>query len=334
MLLVGDIGGTKTDLALFPLENNPSDQDEPQAELQVTFKSSKYASLEEIIHEFITNNKVTPTKAVFGVAGPVHDGESKITNLPWHISEKTLADTFHFQSTKLLNDLEAIAHSVPYLTTRHLEPLNGELGERTMGHNKAVIAPGTGLGEALLVYANDAYHVVASEGGHTDFAPKSLFEIEFLKHLLGKFNHVSYERVCSGALGIPNIYDYLNESHYATETLQVAAALKEATDPTPIIVQAALDEESDLCIQTLNAFISILGSEAGNLALKAMATGGVYLGGGIPPRILSKLKDGTFMAAFVKKGRFSDTLAHIPVYVILHKKPALLGAAYYGLKQL
>ena len=155
-----------------------------------------------------------------------------------------------------------------------------------------------------------------------------------MKHLLGKFNHVSYERVCSGALGIPNIYSYLNDSHYADETIEIAQALEDATDPTPIIVQAALDEKSDLCIETLNVFMSILGSEAGNLALKVMATGGVYLGGGIPPRILSKLKDGTFMAAFIKKGRFSDTLAHIPVYVILHKKPALLGTAYYGLKQL
>ena len=332
MLLVGDIGGTKTDLALFPPTSNI--HDEPQAELQITYKSGSYASLEDIVHEFVNNNKVTPTKAVFGVAGPVHHGESKITNLPWHISEKKLKETFNLQTVKLLNDLEAIAHSVPYLSSQHLEPLNGELGERTMGQNKAVIAPGTGLGEAFLVHVNDFYHVVASEGGHTDFAPKSLFEIEFLKHLLGKFNHVSYERVCSGALGIPNIYNYLNESHYATETTEVAQAIEEAADPTPIIVQAALDEDSDLCIQTLNAFMSILGSEAGNLALKVMATGGVYLGGGIPPRILQKLKDGTFMAAFIKKGRFSDTLAHIPVYVILHKKPALLGAAFYGLNQL
>lgn len=334
MLLIGDIGGTKTDLAVFPLEDENTNNDEPQALLQITFKSGNYDSLEAIIQEFIGNNNVTPTKAVFGVAGPVHNGESQTTNLPWHISEKTLAETFNLQTVKLLNDLEAIAHSVPYLTSQHLEPLNGELGERTLGQNKAVIAPGTGLGEAFLVHVDDHYRIVASEGGHADFAPKSLFEIEFLKHLLGKYNHVSYERVCSGALGIPNIYNYLKEGNYAAETDEIAEALKEAADPTPIIVQAALDEKSDLCIQTLTAFVSILGSEAGNLALKVMATGGVYLGGGIPPRILTKLKDGTFMAAFIKKGRFSDTLAHIPVYVILHKKPALLGAAYYGLKQL
>ena len=199
MLLAGDIGGTKTDLALFSLESDNLTHPEPQAEIQITFKSGNYTSLEEIVQEFIGNNNLTPTKAVFGVAGPVHNGESHITNLPWHISEEKLRQTFNLQSVKLLNDLEAIAHSVPYLSAQHLETLNGELGERTMGQNKAVIAPGTGLGEAFLVHVKDLYHVVASEGGHADFAPKSLFEIEFLKHLLGKFKHVSYERVCSGA---------------------------------------------------------------------------------------------------------------------------------------
>ncbi|HMQ51407.1 MAG TPA: glucokinase [Anaerolineae bacterium] len=330
MLLVGDIGGTKTDLALYDV-NQALGTEDPQPEIQATFRSRDFSSLEGVIQQFLFNKSVLPLKAVFGVAGPVKAGASHITNLPWVISETMLKQTFNLTGVKLLNDLEAIAHAVPYLTEQDLEPLNGELIDRTLGKNKAVLAPGTGLGEAFLIYADGKHHVVASEGGHVDFAPKSLFEIELLKHLLGKFNHVSYERVCSGALGIPNIYDYLKNNRYAAEVTDVEVALQEALDPTPIIVQAALEEKSDLCVQTLSAFMSILGSEAGNLALKVMATGGVYLGGGIPPRILSKLKDGTFMAAFAKKGRFSDMLAHVPVYVILHKKPALLGAAYYGL---
>lgn len=330
MLLVGDIGGTKTDLALYDVKQALGTED-PQPEIQATFRSRDFSSLEGVIQQFLFNKSVLPLKAVFGVAGPVKAGASHITNLPWVISETMLKQTFNLTGVKLLNDLEAIAHAVPYLTEQDLEPLNGELIDRTLGKNKAVLAPGTGLGEAFLIYADGKHHVVASEGGHVDFAPKSLFEIELLKHLLGKFNHVSYERVCSGALGIPNIYDYLKNNRYAAEVADVEVALQEALDPTPIIVQAALEEKSDLCVQTLSAFMSILGSEAGNLALKVMATGGVYLGGGIPPRILSKLKDGTFMAAFAKKGRFSDMLAHVPVYVILHKKPALLGAAYYGL---
>ena len=330
MLLVGDIGGTKTDLALYDV-NQALGTEDPQPEIQATFRSRDFSSLEGVIQQFLFNKSVLPLKAVFGVAGPVKAGASHITNLPWVISETMLKQTFNLTGVKLLNDLAAIAHAVPYLTEQDLEPLNGELIDRTLGKNKAVLAPGTGLGEAFLIYADGKHHVVASEGGHVDFAPKSLFEIELLKHLLGKFNHVSYERVCSGALGIPNIYDYLKNNRYAAEVTDVEVALQEALDPTPIIVQAALEEKSDLCVQTLSAFMSILGSEAGNLALKVMATGGVYLGGGIPPRILSKLKDGTFMAAFAKKGRFSDMLAHVPVYVILHKKPALLGAAYYGL---
>jgi glucokinase len=328
MLLVGDIGGTKTDLAIFPVDQA---DDEPEPEIQATFKSANYPSLEAVVQEFLEGKKIQITKAVFGVAGPVVNGQSRVTNLPWHISETSLKETLQAPAVKLLNDLEAIGHSIPYLTPRDLESLNSQM-EIIPGKNKAVIAPGTGLGEAILFYHHDTYHVVASEGGHTDFAPTSLFQIELLHHLLGKFNHVSYERVCSGALGIPNIYNYLKESHYAPENPEVAAALREAADPTPIILQAALQQECELSITTLSVFVSILGSEAGNLALKVMATGGIYLGGGIPPRILPKLKEGTFMAAFVRKGRFSDMLAHIPVYVILNPKPALLGAAYYGLK--
>lgn len=325
MLLIGDIGGTKTDLAIYPLGG------ELRPVSQATFKSAGYASLEVIVEEFLSGSGIAPTRAVFGVAGPVVKGQAHVTNLNWQLAEDKLAGAFNLVAVKLLNDLEAIAHALPYLTPGNVEPLNSEQMNLEIGGNKAVIAPGTGLGEATLVYHQNGYHVIASEGGHTDFAPTTLFEIELLRHLLGKFNHVSYERVCSGGLGIPIIYQYLKENHYADESPHVAEALAQATDPTPVIIQAALKEESDMCIETLNIFMGILGSEAGNLALKVMATGGIYLGGGIPPKILPRLKDGTFMAAFVKKGRFSDMLNHIPVYVIMHPKPALLGALQVGL---
>jgi len=324
MILVGDIGGTKTDLAIFPTHG------ELQPQTQMTYHSANYPSLEAIIKEFLTTT-TTLTKAVFGVAGPVVNGESRITNLSWQISEEKLRHALNIPIVKLLNDLEAIAHAVPHLASHDLEALNSEQMDTTLGQHKAVIAPGTGLGEAILFHHNNSYEVLASEGGHVDFAPTTLFEIELLRYLLGKYTHVSYERVCSGKLGIPILYDYLKSNHYADETPKIAVALQEASDPTPIIIQAGLNEESELCQATLNAFIKVLGSEAGNLALKVMATGGVYLGGGIPPRILSRLKDGTFMAAFIKKGRFSDTLSHVPVYVIMNKKPGLLGAAHYGL---
>ena len=325
MLLVGDIGGTKTDLAIFPLTGNM------EPEIEARFKSADHSSLEDIIEKFLATTKLSVTKAVFGVAGPVVNGKSQITNLPWQISEETLQETFNLSAVKLLNDLEAIGHAVPHLPPHQLEKLNSAEIDTTQGKHKAVIAPGTGLGEAILFHYKDAYHIIASEGGHSSFSPTSLFETELLKYLLGKYGHVSHERVCSGGLGIPNIYNYLKVNDYAPETATVAAALQEATDPTPIIVQAGLSEECEISIATLNAFVSILGTEASNLALKVMALGGVYLAGGIPPRILPKLKDGTFMAAFVNKGRFSDMLSHIPVYVILNKQTPLLGAAHYGL---
>jgi glucokinase len=326
MLLAGDIGGTKTDLAIFPTAGDLV----PVA--QATFRSANYASLEAIVQEFLSGTEIAVDKAVFGVAGPVAQGKSQVTNLPWHISEDRLRAVLSGPKVKLLNDLAAIAYAVPHLTHQDLEPLNREQMDTDLGQNIAVIAPGTGLGQATLVFLNETYHVIASEGGHTDFAPTTLFEIELLKYLLGKYNHVSYERVCSGGLGIPNIYTYLKENNYALESPQIAAALQSTDDPTPLIVQAALKENCELCSQTLNTFVAILGSEAGNLALTVMATGGVYLGGGIPPKILPKLKDGTFMAAFVKKGRFSDTLSRIPVYVIVAKQPALMGAVQYGLR--
>jgi glucokinase len=321
VLLAGDIGGTKTYLAIYALESGLTPR------TQATFRSAGYPSLEAVIAEFLAVEGMALDRAVFGVAGPVVEGRVSTTNLPWTISEATLQQELGLREARLLNDLEATAYGVPHLAPTDLFTLNeAEPG----GGAKVVLAPGTGLGEAVLCLQDGHFHVIPSEGGHADFAPTNLFEIRLLRYLMGKFGHVSFERVCSGS-GMPNIYAYLKKQRFAEESPEMRKALRKAADPTPIIVQKAMAGECELSIATLNAFVSILGAEAGNLALKVMATGGVYLGGGIPPKILPKLKDGTFMAAFVNKGRFAEMLARIPVYVILNDRTALLGAACYGL---
>jgi glucokinase len=322
MLLAGDIGATKTNLALFAAKDGLAPK------TRATFQSGEYPSLKAVVAEFLADTGAAIERAVFGVAGPVIKGHSDATNLPWVIDEGELLQAFGLESARLLNDLEATAYGVPHLQADDLYTLN-DAAPRS--GTKAVIAPGTGLGEAVLFYQGEHYHVIPSEGGHTDFGPTNLFEIEMLRYLMGKFGHVSYERIASGK-GLPNIYTYLRDNRFADERPEVAAAIRQGNDPTPVIVKAAMDGTCELSIGTLNAFVSILGAEAGNLALKVMATGGIYLGGGIPPKILSKLKDGTFMAAFVNKGRFAEMLARIPVYVILNEQTALLGAAAYGLE--
>ena len=321
MLLAGDVGGTKVNVALFDSDDGLI----PKA--QASFRSADYPSLEAVAQAFLSDTGAQIERAAFGVAGPVVGGEAKVTNLVWVIREASLRETLGLQEAKLLNDLEATAHGVLHLQPDDLYTLDDAPAR---GGTKVVIAPGTGLGQAILFHSQGRYTVIPSEGGHTDFAPTSLLEIRLLRHLMGKFGHVSYERVASGS-GIPNIYAYLKKNRYAEESPEMAKALKKADDPTPVIVKKAMKGECELSIATLNTFVSILGAEAGNLALTVMATGGVYLGGGIPPKILSKLKDGTFMAAFVKKGRFAEMLAGIPVYVILNDRTALLGAAALGL---
>ena len=321
MLLAGDTGGTKTNLALF----TPGSGLNPERE--TTFQSADHASLEAIAAEFLAEVDVPVSKAVFGVAGPVVGGQSTTTNIPWVISEATLQQALGLMEVKLLNDLEATAHGVLHLGDDDLFVLNDAPPQ---SGTKAILAPGTGLGEAILFYPEGHYHVIPSEGGHVDFGPTNLLEMRMLRHLMGKFGHVSYERIASGS-GLPNIYAFLKKQGFAPELPEMKKALRKAADPTPIIVQTAMAGECELSIATLNTFVSILGAEAGNLALKVMATGGIYLGGGIPPKILTKLTDGTFMAAFVNKGRFAEMLAKIPVYVILNDRTALLGAAAYGL---
>jgi glucokinase len=328
MLLAGDIGGTKTVLALFSPEAGPHT---PLKE--ATFPSTRYGRLEAIVREFLEENETPIDRACFGVAGPVVAGRAEITNLPWEITETGLREAFGWSSVKLLNDLESVAYAVPILEPDDIHSLNA--GAPVAGGSIAVIAPGTGLGEAFLTWEGRRYRAHASEGGHASFAPIDSMQIGLLTYLHERkgHGHVSFERVCSGLLGIPNIYDYLKETGYAEEPDWLAAKLAEAADATPIIVRAAQDEANpcELCAATLRLFVSILGAEAGNLALKVLSTAGIYLGGGIPPRILQALERPEFLESLRHKGRFRDTLTQMPVHVILNPKAALLGAAAYGM---
>jgi len=326
MLLAGDIGGTKTNLGIYSPDKGPR-----EAVFEATFSSSQYPSLETLVSEFLSQVSIKIDRASFGVAGPVIGGQARITNLPWVIEDVQLRKTLHLKSVRLFNDLEAIANGVTLLEKNDLHALNE--GVPIPGGTLAVIAPGTGLGEAFLMWDGERYLAYPSEGGHADFGPTNPLEIGLLRHLQKKMEHVSYESVCSGH-GLPDIYAYLKESAYAEEQAWFAEQLATADDPTPLIVNAALNAERkcELCRTTLEIFISTLGAEAGNLALKVMATGGIYLGGGIPPRIISLLDEGTFMQCFTNKGRFSALVSQIPVHVILNPKTALIGAAFYGLE--
>jgi len=326
MLLVGDIGGTKTNLAIISPETGPR-----RALAEATFASADYPNFETLVREFLDEVDLPVGQACFGVAGPVVEGRAKITNLPWIMEEAQLREVLELASVHLLNDLEAIAHAVPFLEPTDLETLN--TGRPVPGGAMAVIAPGTGLGEAFLTWDGSRYRAHASEGGHADFAPNNPLEIGLLRYLQERFGHVSYERVCSGQ-GLPSIYNYLRDSGYAEEPAWLAEQMALADDPTPVIVNAALNmgNSCQLCVATLDTFISILAAEAGNLALKVLATGGLYLGGGIPPRILPALRDKRFIEIFQRKGRMSDLLAQVPVHVIVNPEVALLGVACYSLE--
>jgi glucokinase len=331
MLLAGDIGGTKTNLAVFAMTDGENDWKKPLAE--ATFPSGRYPSLEALVEEFQAQHHFTIERASFGVAGPVVAGRATITNLPWVLEENHLKKALGIPSVNLLNDLNAIAHGVPYLENDDLYTLNA--GHPVGRGSIAVVAPGTGLGEAFLTWESGHYHPHTSEGGHADFAPADALQLELLRYLQQRYTHVSFERVCSGK-GLPNIYAFLKESGHAQEPAWLAELLATTTDPTPVIVDNALDKERacEICTLTLQMFVSILGAEAGNMALKVLATGGVYLGGGIPPRILPFLSEGRFMQAFLRKGRLSDVLIPVPVYVILNPNIALLGAARHGFEHM
>ncbi len=323
MLLAGDIGGTKTLLGLYSSEN-----DARQPIAQAEFHSADYTSLEEIVREFLNQADQTAAYGCFDVAGPVIGGRAHLTNLPWSLAEEPLGLDLGLKKVVLMNDLKAIAYAVPHLQAADLHTINP--GQPEPKGAIAVVAPGTGLGEAFLVWNGTEYIACSSEGGHADFGPADKIQAELLRYAAKRHGHVSYEHVCSGH-GLPNIYDFLRDTRYAQEPPEFAANLASAPDRTPLIVKAALEDPAanPLCAATLQIFVAILGAEAGNLALKVWATGGVYLAGGIPKRLLPTLADGRFMKAFVDKGRFTDLLKDIPVHAVV-SQAALLGAVLYG----
>ncbi|GAC1651270.1 MAG: glucokinase [Herpetosiphon sp.] len=321
-LLVGDMGGTKTELAVFA---SVTELAQPLA--AGTYASSEYPSLEAIVHAFLADKKLGVDRACFGVAGPVRDGQATITNLPWIMDTVELKQALGVRSVILMNDLEALASAVPFLQADDLHTLHA--GQPTQGGPIAVIAPGTGLGEAFLTWDGTRYTARMSEGGHADFAPTDDEQIELLRFLRSSHEHVSYERVCSGR-GLPHIYAALRTWGVAPEPTWLTAQLAEVLDPTPIIITAAVTNTSELCVAAVKLFVRILGAEAGNLALKVLATGGIFVAGGIPPRIVPFLEDAAFLQAFLNKGRLGEALAPMPIHVILNRRVGLLGAAYHG----
>lgn len=332
LLLAADIGATKTNLALISSDASPR---EPLCEQ--TLPSGDYPDLAGLVLDFMAHCRgrlgapVAPDCACFGVPGPVIAGSVEITNLPWVLAEESLARDLGVDSVTLLNDLAATAYAIPFLRPEELHQIKS--GEPEPCGTIAVLAPGTGLGEAFLTCSGGRYQPHGSEGGHTDFSPTDIEQIGLLEYLLERFDHASYERVCSG-IGLPHIYGYLRQTGTYEEPPELAVALETAEDPTPTITECAMRSPvpAPICVAALEMFTDLLAAEAANLALKVFATGGVYLGGGIPPRILPYLESTVFSESFVDKGRMSELLGRIPVHVILNSKAALLGAACYGLK--
>ncbi|MGH9941329.1 MAG: glucokinase [Pyrinomonadaceae bacterium] len=326
MILAGDIGGTKTNVALFDVNDGAlSSPITPKS-----FPSAKYNSLDKILEEYVAEHRPQVTHACFGIAGPVVEGRVETPNLAWQVSDENLARTLNVRSVGLINDLEATAHGIEVLTEAQLYELNAGVSRRD-GH-RGLIAAGTGLGMAGIFWDGREYHPLASEGGHADFAPRTPLEIEFLKYMTGKLGgHVSYERALSGP-GLFNLYGFLREQNFAAEPAWLAEEIASG-DKTAAVSKAALAGKSELAMEALQMFIEISGAMAGNLALVLKAAGGLFIGGGIAPKLIDKLKDGSFMRAFTDKGRLSGLVESIPVYVVLDDKTALYGAARYAHKR-
>ena len=321
MILAGDVGGTKVELALYDFN---------EGRLQYTreerYPARDYTGLEEIVADFLRGEK--PTAACFGVPGPVRHGRLRLTNLPWTLDSQELSSTLGIRHVFLINDLEANGYGIAELSAEQIYTLSegdpGQIG------NRALIAAGTGLGEGLLIWNGRMHIPYPSEGGHADFSPRNEDEIDLLRFLQQKYNgRVSWERAVSG-MGMTNIYEFLREVRGVEEPAWLAEQINAAGDPNAVITEMGLAAKSEICVKTLDMFASAYGAESGNLALKVLSVGGLYLGGGIAPRLIEKLKDGTFMKAFTDKGRLSQLLINMPVRVILESRAAVLGAAAYA----
>jgi glucokinase len=319
-ILTGDIGGTSTRLAIASVR-----ADSIRIDQHTTFPSRDYASLSDIISDFQPAQQSPLDAAAFGVAGPVKQGVSRITNLPWQISQRQLAKQLQLDAVYLLNDLEALAWGIDKLAGEELVSLQS--GAAGTNGNRAVIAAGTGLGQAGVCFDGVGYRPFATEGGHTDFAPYSEQDWLLLKQLQHRYTHVSWERLLSGP-GLVTLYEFVLQQHKAPVPDWLIAADQ---DPAARITRSALQQSDEHCVETLNWFVQLYGREAGNVALKMNATGGFYLGGGIAPKILPALKAGAFIETFLDKGRMRPLLESMSVQVICSQHVALKGLASYAL---
>lgn len=322
MILTGDIGGTNARLAYFE-----SDHGKPKLVAQEVYPSRENRGLDEIVAKFVSSQPQKPDQACFGVAGPVRNGRVETSNLPWVVDSAQLAAELCLPKVLLINDLEANAWGIAELKDENLVALNQV--KKPIGGNQAVVAAGTGLGEAGLFWNGEKYEVFACEGGHCDFAPRNEIEIELLRYLSARFGHVSVERIVSGP-GLVNVYRFLRDTHRGEEPAWLTEQMAHG-DSAAAVSSAALSGKSPLAERALDLWISIYGAEAGNVAMKLMATGGIYLGGGIAPRLVSRLSGPLFMQAFTAKGRMQALLESIPVKVIVYDKIALFGAALYAM---
>ncbi|MBZ0185392.1 MAG: glucokinase [Candidatus Obscuribacterales bacterium] len=320
MILAGDIGGTKTSLAFFSSVNGELSQ-----VAEETYSSQKYKELEELLKVFLAAHPEKKARyACLSIAGPVINGTCKATNLPWNVDARQIGRNLDFDSLWLINDLEANAHGMTHLLPESYAVLYE--GKPGMRGNACVVSAGTGLGEAGMFWNGDGYIPFACEGGHTDFAPRNDEQIELLKYIRRDHQHVSYERLLSG-MGLYNIYSFLRDTNRYEEPEWLAHALASVDDQAAAISQYAIENQSEICDKALDMFVEIYGAEAGNAALKFMAYGGVFLGGGIAPKILDKLRGPAFTEAFLSKGRMRPLMEYMPVKVILQARAALLGAA-------
>jgi glucokinase len=328
MILAGDVGGTKVHLALYNFDNGRLQPVRDQK-----FPAHEFASLDDVVNKFFAGDGTNGIKgsdilaACFGCPGPVRDGRLKLTNLPWTLDTRDLVKSLLIPHISLINDLEANGYGIPELAPESIFALHD--GDPDEGGHAGLIAAGTGLGEALLIWDGKRHRPIPSEGGHADFAARSNREIALLEYLRATLKgRVSWERVVSG-LGIKNIYAFLRDVEKIAEPGWLHDRML-SEDPNAVIGQCAEDGSSSLCFETMKVFAGAYGAESGNIALKVLATGGMYLGGGIAPKILKTLKNGTFTQAFIDKGRLSPLLESIPVRVILDDSCALLGAAAYA----
>jgi len=315
-VLAGDIGGTKTRLAVVEVNGTQA-----KVRHEVSYSSQRYDQFETLLAAFLAEIEI-PARAALGIAGPVQGRVARTTNLPWLIDADALQQQFGFSDCILLNDLEATAFGLPALTDEDLLTL--QTGALNAVGNTAVIAAGTGLGEAGLFWDGAQHHPFATEGGHASFSPSNDLEFALLKHLQQQFSHVSWERVVSG-MGIVSLHEFMRAHHKAQLPQWLADEMR--IDAAAAISQAAMSARDEICVETMNLFVRLYGAEAGNLALKVMSRGGLYVGGGIAPKILPLLQTQSFLEAFLNKGRMRPLLEAMPVKVILNDRAALYGPA-------